>query len=113
MNRDRSCRQGTGAVAGFTLLEILVAVAILGLAYLAVLQNFSLSLRNIERVEDSGRRSYAAMLAREGDLLIIPGQLEATPPPGEIYAEGRDYQLVLAESAEAPGLLTLLLERRP
>jgi len=113
MSETASDRRGKRSPSGFTLLEILVAVAILGMAYLVVLQNFSLSLRNIERVEQSGLRNYAAVLARDRDLMVIPGQLEAEPLAGEIFAQGRKYQLVLVESAESPGLTTLLLERRP
>ena len=99
--------------AGFTLLEILVAVAILGLAYLVVLQNFSLSLRNIERVEQGGLRGFAAELAVERELMAIPGQLQAEPPAGEIYARGRQYQLVQVEGDKSPGRTVLLLERWP
>jgi len=101
----------SGSPAGFTLLEILVAVAILGMAYLVVLQNFSLSMRNIGRVERSGRRSFETLLARERDMLVIPGQLEAEPPGGEIYVQGRQFQVVRVDNAEASGLTTLLLER--
>jgi len=101
------------SAAGFTLLEILVAVTILGMAYLVVLQNFSLSLRNIERIERSGRRNYETMLTREHDFLVIPGQLEAEPLVGKIYVQGRQYQLVQVDSAVSPGLTTLVLERLP
>lgn len=106
-------REKTWSPAGFTLLEILVAVAILGMAYLVVLQNFSQSLRNIERVEQGGVRSFVTLLAREGDLLVIPARLEAEPLVGEIYAQGQKYQLVLVDSVESPGQTTLLLERLP
>ncbi len=100
--------------AGFTLLEILVAVTILGMAYLVVLQNFSFSLRNITRIEQSGLRSYETLLAREADLMVIPGQLEAEALVGEIYAQGQKYQLVLVDGGETRGrTATLVLERKP
>jgi hypothetical protein len=44
--------------------------------------------------------------------MVIPGQLEAEPLVGEIYARGQKFQLVLVDSAESPGQTTLLLERR-
>jgi prepilin-type N-terminal cleavage/methylation domain-containing protein len=36
---------------GFTLVEIVIAVIIMGLAYVVILQSFSLSTRNIAKVE--------------------------------------------------------------
>jgi prepilin-type N-terminal cleavage/methylation domain-containing protein len=99
--------------AGFTLLEILVAVAILGMAYLVVLQNFSHSLRNIERVELGGLRSFTTLLAREPDLMTISSQRDGEPLDGEIYVAGQKFQVVLVEAGETAGQAILLLERRP
>lgn len=109
----RRVHEGAGLQAGFTLLEILVAVAILGMAYLVVLQNFSHSLRNIERVERAGLRSYVTLLAQEREMMTIPAKLEVEPLDGEIYVEGQKFQVVLVDSAESPGQVALLLERRP
>jgi prepilin-type N-terminal cleavage/methylation domain-containing protein len=44
----KSCR---AEIDGFTLLEVLVAVMILGLSYVAVLQSFSLSMQKIQHLE--------------------------------------------------------------
>lgn len=101
------------ASAGFTLLEILVAVAILGMAYLVVLQNFSHSLRNIERIELGGLRSYATLLAMEPELMIIPARRDGEPLAGEIYVAGQKFQVVSVNRDDDPDLLILLLERRP
>lgn len=108
-------RSGQGARAGgFTLLEILVAVAILGLAYLVVLQNFSLSFRNLERLERSWLRDFTAILARELDFMIIPTQqADVEPLVGEIYVKGQIFHLVVVSSPDAPGQTTVLLERLP
>lgn len=98
---------------GFTLLEILVAVTILSMAYLVILQNFSLSFRNLEKLEQVWLRDFTAILAREPDFRTIPVKAEVEPLVGEILVVGAKFQLVLVTSGEAPGQATLLLERRP
>ena len=103
-------KQGAG---GFTLLEILVAVTILAMAYLVVLQNFSISFRNLERLERVWQRDFTALLKREVDFRAIPVKAEEEPLVGEVLVVGQKYQLVLVTSADAPGQSTLLLERRP
>lgn len=99
--------------SGFTLLEILVAVTILSMAYLVILQNFSLSFRNLENLERVWLRDFTAILAREPDFRTIPVKAEVEPLVGEILVVGAKFQLVLVTSAEAPGQATMLLERRP
>lgn len=99
--------------AGFTLLEILVAVVILASAYLVVLQNFSLSFRNLEKLELAWRRDFTALLAREPDFRTIPTKAEVEPLAGEVLVAGQKFQVVLVTSPDAPGQTTLLLERRP
>lgn len=95
-------RKGTpaGGRAGFTLLEVMVAVLILGLAYVAVLQSFSLSFKNILRVEASKDQTLAAVLAFENTLR--PADEEAGEPPkepvGPVYLEGQKYNLILVTS---------------
>ena len=56
--------------SGFTLLEVLLAVTILGMAYLAIMQNFSMSLKNIERIERNGEKFFAAQLEMEKHFLV-------------------------------------------
>ena len=53
------------APKGFTLLEVVVAVVILGLAYVAILQNFSFSSRNIARLQDSRTATFENSLEFE------------------------------------------------
>lgn len=98
---------------GFTLLEILVAVTILAMAYLVILQNFSLSFRNLEKLEGAWRRDFAAILLRESDFRVIPVKAEVEPLEGEVLVAGLKYQVVMVTAPEAPGQSTLLLERRP
>lgn len=109
-----ACLGDNKAARGFTLLEILVAVAILGLAYLVILQNFSQSFRNLERVERGWQRDFAAILARELDFMVIPSkEVDVEPLEGELYVEGQVFQLIVVKSLGAPGHTTVLLEKRP
>jgi len=104
---------GKRLAAGFTLLEILVAVAILGLAYVVVLQNFSQSFHNLERVEQGWTRDFAAILSRERDFMVIPTKkTDVELPTGEVYVKGGVFQLVVAKNY-ASGQTTVMLEKLP
>jgi type II secretion system protein I len=94
--------------AGFTLLEVMVAVVILGLAYVAVLQSFSLSLANILRLENSKRSTLTATL--EMDSLLRAGAEEGAASAGTLYLEGRRFKLMLV-GGEGDELVTLRLVR--
>ncbi len=63
-------RRGRSA-AGFTLLEVLVATAIMGIATVSLLSALTTSLSNASRITESDR---AALLARQkmDELLIAP-----------------------------------------
>ncbi|MFH1021459.1 MAG: type II secretion system protein [Pseudomonadota bacterium] len=71
---------------GFTLLEVLVAVLILSLAYVAVLQNFSQSGANIFRLEKGG----AAELR---EILALEQQLRGGDLAGEVMVLGQKFVL--------------------
>ena len=79
---------------GFTLLEVLVAVVILGLAYVAVLQNFSISLRNIARVERAVTTDLEEALLFEQELAILDRDEETEAARGEMYLQGAQLALV-------------------
>jgi general secretion pathway protein I len=66
---------------GFTLLEMLVATVIMGIAVVGLLSNLSTSLRNASRLADYDR---AALLARQkmDELLLDPQLPEAVPLEG-------------------------------
>ena len=95
----RSCSQ-----QGFTLLEVLVAVLILSLAYVAVLQNFSQSSANIFRLE-KGRGADLR------DALALEQQLRGTDLGGEVLVQGQKF--VLRKIGSKDGQLeTVRLEKR-
>jgi general secretion pathway protein I len=103
---DQPINRSTGAESGFTLLEVIVATAIMAIAVIGLLSLISGSLANAARVKEYDR---AAMLARQqmGELLVSeplplgadlngnfdnssgwsaraePFQLPVTPGPGQ------------------------------
>ena len=96
--------------AGFTLLEILVAVAILGMAYLVILQNFSLSLQNISRLERNGMQLLSVQL--EMDKHFIFEGLDEEEPAGEVFVEDGSYKVLLVASEEDERLVTLVMKKQ-
>lgn len=78
MRLRRSVR--TGEAAGFTLLEVLVAVAVLGLALVSLL---ALHVRNIDLVARDTRITEATLLARG-----LMAEIDAGPFPDLGLAEG-------------------------
>ena len=82
--RPRPAR-GSGAPAsrGFTLLEVLIAIALLGLAIVPLLGTFSQSLR---MAESSKRLTQATLIAREMMTLM---ELEPFPELEETVREVR------------------------
>ncbi len=95
---------GSCSPQGFTLLEVLVAVLILSLAYVAVLQNFSQSNANIFRLE----KGRAADLR---DALALEQQLRGTDLAGEVLVLGQKFVLKKIGSKDGQ-LETVRLEKR-
>jgi len=89
---------------GFTLLEVLVAVLILSLAYVAVLQNFSQSSSNIFRLEKGRAKEMREAMALEQ-------QLRGTDLGGEVMVLGQKFSLkkIISKDGE---LETVRLEKR-
>ncbi len=96
---------------GFTLLEVLAAVTILGLAYVAILQNYSSSLRNIVRLDNSRKQLFKEQL--EFEAALTP---PVAPPTGDdaglLFAEGRIFAVAPRTSA-AGSFTTLKLINAP
>ena len=95
--------------AGFTLLEVLVAIAILGMAYLVIMQNFSLSLQNVVRIERNGKRLLAVQL--EMDKHFIFENID-DEPAGEVFVEDTSYKVLLVASEEDERLVTLVIKKQ-
>lgn len=89
---------------GFTLLEVLVAVLILSLAYVAVLQNFSQSSANISRLEKSSTADLRETMALEQ-------QLRGADLAGEEMVLGQKFVLKKINSKDGQ-LETVKLEKR-
>lgn len=89
---------------GFTLLEVLVAVLILSLSYVAVLQNFSQSGANIFRLE-KGRDADLR------DAMALEQQLRGADLGGEVLVEGQKFVLKKIGSKDGQ-LETVRLEKR-
>ncbi|MCA1765769.1 MAG: type II secretion system GspH family protein [Desulfobulbaceae bacterium] len=93
--------------AAFTLLEVLLAVTILGMAYLAIMQNFSMSMRNIDRVARNAERTAAARDELERHFMV--GDIREDVD-GEVFAEGNKYVVVRVADEESGKLVTLCLK---
>ena len=79
-------------VAGFSLLEILVAVTIMGLAYVAILQSFSLSARNITFMDQNRSELLINSLAFEKQLINMGlEQGGEVLDNGEVLVSGSAY----------------------
>jgi len=104
MARSGPTALGSCSPQGFTLLEVLVAVLILSLAYVAVLQNFSQSNANIFRLE----KGRAADLR---DALALEQQLRGTDLAGEVLVLGQKFVLKKISSKDGQ-LETVRLEKR-
>jgi type II secretion system protein I len=95
--------------AGFTLLEILVAILILGMAYLVILQNFSISLQNIERLDKKGLSLLAAQIEMDKHFIVDNMDEE---PDGEVFVEDGKYKVLMVASEEDERLVTLVIKKK-
>lgn len=96
---------------GFSLLEILVAVTIMGLAYVAILQNFSMSTRSIVKMDEGRTVLLASAMAFERMLLSLDQAEEGAGDAGEVLAEGGRYQVTQVID-ENDDFMTLKLKKK-
>lgn len=90
--KSRKKANVTIAAQGFTLLEVLVSVLILSVAYVAVLQNFSQSMANIFRLDKGRALGLQEFLAFERQLAEAE-QEGAASLDGETLVRGQKFYL--------------------
>lgn len=102
------------AAPGFTLLEVLVAVAVLGLVYVTVAR---IAIQGMQSEGDASRRLEASLLADRALAELETQLAQGTAPPlGEQTREEAGYRLEVAVepfSAESLGLGGVLAELEP
>lgn len=96
---------------GFSLLEILVAVTIMGLAYVAILQNFSMSTRSIVKMDVGRTELLASAMGFERMLLSLDQAEQGGSDAAEVLAEGGRYQLTQVID-ENDDFMTLKLKKK-
>jgi prepilin-type N-terminal cleavage/methylation domain-containing protein len=96
--------------SGFTIIEVVVAVIILALAYGTILQNFSLSLRNIDRVDKKQTSIFDQQLQFETQLQQMAFSNESGED-GEVFLEGSRYRLLVMRN-ETGELVSLVAESK-
>ena len=96
---------------GFSLIEILVAVTIMGMAYVAILQNFSMSARSIASMEEGRTALLANALEFERTLLSLDQAGTDAGEGGEVLTEGATYQLSQVTD-ENDDFMTLKLKKK-
>ncbi len=101
----------TSRQQGFSLIEILVAVTIMGLAYVAILQNFSMSSRSIFAMEEGRAKTLATSMAFEQTLLFMDVEGQDDAAGAEIVASGGRYDLALVTDEEDE-FMTLKLKKK-
>ena len=107
-----SVRQVASDQRGFTIIEVVVAVIILALAYGTILQNFSLSLRNIDRVDKKWSSLFEQQLQFETQLqeMSFADQNDQSLE-GEVFLEGGRYRLMVVRD-ETGNLESLVAESK-
>ena len=79
---------------GFSLLEVMIALAILGIALVAIFQLFSINLRSTQRAEDYTKAIfYARSMLDEAYIFVDPSDESASEEYEEKYTVKRDVSL--------------------
>ncbi len=84
--------------SGFTLLEVMIAVLLLGLSYVAVLESFSSSMQRLIKLEERLEYLFSEDSQMTRDMRFSGPALDHEDPQGEIFSEGTTYSLIIATS---------------
>jgi type II secretion system protein I len=95
---------------GFTLLEVMIAVLLLSLSYVAVLESFSSSMQRLGKLEKRLEIFMSQDSKMTKDIRFNGPTLEYAPSDGEIFLEGTTYMLTIVASED--GLLQSLQLRQ-
>lgn len=80
--------------SGFSLLEVMISLAILGIAVVAIFQLFSLNLRSTQRAEDYTKAIfYARSMLDEAYIFADPSDESATEEYENKYTVKREVSL--------------------
>ena len=100
-----------GKASGFTLLEVMIAVLLLGLSYVAVLESFSFSLQRLVKLE----QRLESFINQDAQLFqsikFNSNTMNIEESEEDVFLEGSEYVLVIA-SSEGGLLQTLKLQKK-
>jgi prepilin-type N-terminal cleavage/methylation domain-containing protein len=88
---------------GFTLLEVMIAVLLLSLSYVAVLESFSSSMKRLSKLDARLESFFRQDNQMTGHIKFSGPSLDQEVSDGEIFLEGSTY--VLTITASQGGLL--------
>ncbi|MEN8257567.1 MAG: type II secretion system protein [Thermodesulfobacteriota bacterium] len=96
---------------GFTLLEVMTAVLLLGLSYVAVLESFSSSMHRLNKMEEKLEFFFSQDAVMTENIKYRGPALDYEENDNEIFLEGTTYTLSIATS-ETGLLQSLQLQRK-
>ena len=91
---------------GFTLLEVMTAVLLLGLSYVAVLESFSSSMHRLAKIEEKMEFFFRQDASLRESIKFNGIAMDYEENDNEIFLEGTSYSLSIAVSEK--GLLQSL-----
>lgn len=96
---------------GFTLLEVMIAVLLLSLSYVAVLESFSSSMQRLLKLEDRLEYFYSQDSQLNKIIKYSGPAIDLEENEGEVFLEGATYQLSVIDS-ESGLLQSLQLQQK-
>ena len=84
--------------SGFTLLEVMIAVLLLSLSYVAVLESFSSSMQRLVKLEKRLEFFFSEDSQMTSNVKFNGPTLDVDTLDGEIFQEGATYLLIVVKS---------------